>query len=264
MLGPSFAYDVSEMTAPPQQDDTKRVLSIVGQLVFVIGAAFVVYCFVAVTREGEARRVCTAPCLLRADYMAAERRAPAWTVKDEAGKDVSSKDYEGKVLVLNFWTKTCAPCMEEMPELAEMSAIVATTRPDVAVVAISTDENPQEALTALRGAVPRDFTKMGQALKGFSSDVPFRVLFDPDSKTVFGKFGTKLFPETWVIDKKGVIRARFDGPRPWTNSAFIEFLDQLRRGDYCPVDIKLEPTSEPEKRRKITGKEAALCQSIGG
>ena len=45
-------------------------------------------------------------------------RAKDFTVKD-SDKTVSLHDYKGKIIVLNFWTTWCAPCIEEMPSLAE-------------------------------------------------------------------------------------------------------------------------------------------------
>ena len=80
-------------------------------------------------------------------------------------------------------------------------------------------------------------------------DAPFPVLFDPDGeKVVMGKYGTHLFPETWLIDKRGVIRARFDGGRDWANAAVVELLDQLREGTYCPL--------QEDKARDKDGKDA--------
>ena len=55
-----------------------------------------------------------------------------------------------------------------------------------------------------------------------NGDPPFPVLFDPDSKVVLDQYGTKLFPETWIIDPKGVIRARLDGAKDWKSSLVME------------------------------------------
>ena len=37
------------------------------------------------------------------------------------GRKVHLSDYRGKTVVLNFWTTTCQPCLEEMPSLAELA-----------------------------------------------------------------------------------------------------------------------------------------------
>jgi hypothetical protein len=53
------------------------------------------------------------------------------------------------------------------------------------------------------------------------------ILFDPQRSVVTGKFGTRLFPETWIIDPEGVIRARFDRAIPWDNPVLVDYLQSL-------------------------------------
>jgi len=210
------------------------------QIAFVVIAALLVYSFVTVTKEGETRRMCSAPCLLRPDYMAAERRAPDFTLKDLHGKSVRLEELRGKVVVLNFWSKTCGPCLEEMPDLAELTKIV-RDRPDVAVVAVSIDDGPDDVRPTLRSIL--------------REDPPFAVLFDPDAKTVTGKYGTRLYPETWFIDKRGVIRARFDGAREWNSAIVVNYIDALREGDYCSVKID---------GQTLGGKAGKICEEMTG
>ncbi len=214
-----------------------------GQVAFVLAAAALVYGFVGVTREAELRRRCNAACLLHPNYMGADRKAPAFELRDLSGKTVTLKQYEGKVVVLNFWTKTCGPCLEEMPELAELAKVL-RDKPDVAVITISIDETAQEASGTLKSIL--------------KEDPPFITLMDPENKIVKGKFGTTLFPETWIIDKRGVIRARFDGAKEWGNPAVVEFVEQLRGGGYCPVDI-----APKGNRVEIFGPAAKLCEGPG-
>jgi peroxiredoxin len=208
----------SRHDSPPPQN----VWPVLAQVAFVVVAALFVYGFVAVTKEGETRRVCSAPCFLHPDYLAAERRAPAFALKDMQGQSVTLESLKGKVVVLNFWTKTCGPCLEEMPELAELTKILRDRR-DVVVLAVSTDEGPEDVKPTLQTVL--------------REPPPFAVLFDPDLRVVKEKYGTRLFPETWFIDKQGIIRARFDGAREWTNPLFVNFIDALRGGEYCPVKI---------------------------
>lgn len=236
------------MSNAPEQ---AKPLSIVAQLTFVVAAAVVVYSFVAVTREGEYRRRCGAACTLQPSYMGANRLAPKIALKDASGKEVTLDQYKGKVVVLNFWTQTCGPCMAEMPDLAELAKII-KGRTDVAILTVSIDENASEAIAKVKSEIRRNSEWI--SAKG-EDDLPFPVLFDPDNKVVAGKFGTKLFPETWIIDKNGVIRARFDGPKHWSGASVIELLDQISEGSYCPVDI-----GEKNGRIEISGAAAKLCQ----
>jgi peroxiredoxin len=219
-----------------------RSLAPAAQLAFVAGAAILVYSFVAVAREAETRRKCSALCILHPSYAGAERRMPDFTLKDMTGRDVSASSLLGKVVVLNFWTKTCGPCLQEMPEVAELAKIL---RPmaDVALVTISTDDGPADVADTLKSVL--------------KEPPPFPVLFDPDSKVVGAKFGTHLFPETWIIDKRGVVRARFDGARDWASSSVVEFVNDLRGGGYCAVDVR-------EGKVSSAGDSAKACQLISG
>lgn len=206
-----------------QDQDRLKAFAPLLHLAFVAAAAVGVYSFVSVAKESELRRRCAPTCLLRPSYAGYEKRAPAFTLKDTRGKDVTLASFAGKVVVLNFWTKTCGPCMEEMPEIADLARIVAPMK-DVEVVTISTDETAEDAHTTLK-----------TLLRG---EPPFPILIDPDVTVVKDKFGTSLYPETWIIDKQGVIRARFDGAREWSNATVVQLIDQIRAGGYCPVNVK--------------------------
>ena len=122
-----------------------------------------------------------------------------------------------------------------MPTLADLATVL-KPNPNIAVVAVSTDEGPDAVRDSLR-AILKD-------------DPPFTVLFDPDGQVVEGNYGTKLYPETWIIDPRGVIRARFDGAREWNNPLFVEWLEQLLDGDYCPLEIG---------PRRMMGEGASVC-----
>jgi peroxiredoxin len=212
----------------------------VAHVLFVIAAAIGVYSFVSVSKEGELRRRCSPTCLLHPNYAGYEKTAPDFTLTDTKGHAVSLSQYRGKVVVLNFWTKTCGPCMEEMPEIADLARILRPMN-DVAVLTVSTDETAKDAVDTLKSVL--------------REEPPFAVLMDPDLKVVREKFGTSLYPETWIIDKDGVIRARFDGAREWSNAAVVQLVEQIRGGGYCPVSAK---------DGKFSGEAARLCDVISG
>src|SRR5208337_1594592 len=106
---------------PAEPQPPPKVGAILAQVTFVVVAALFVYGFVSVSKEGEARRVCSAPCYLHPDYLAADRLAPGFSLKDLHGSTVTLESLKDKVVVLNFWSKTCGPCLEEMPDLADLT-----------------------------------------------------------------------------------------------------------------------------------------------
>jgi peroxiredoxin len=192
------------------------------QLGFIAVAASAVYGFVHAAQKDQRRATCTSLCALSPAYAARDRLAPDFELSDLSGKPVRLSSFRGKTVVLNFWTKTCRPCLEEMPALAEL-ARVAETEKDLVVLTISTDETAQDASDTLRVVL--------------GGPAPFQVLMDPDAKVVAEKFGTRLYPETWVIDPTGVIRARFDGVRDWSSPVTLDFLRMVQRPSGCPVEF---------------------------
>jgi peroxiredoxin len=134
--------------------------------------------------------------------------APDFVLKDKDGKPWRLRDQRGKVVVMNFWSITCQPCVEEMPSLLELAEL-ARRRKDIEVIAISTDKSWSEVAAI------------------FPPNARLKVLFDPDRKIVKDKFGTKLYPETWVIDAGGVVRMRVDGPRDWSSALSLEAIERF-------------------------------------
>lgn len=180
----------------------------VAQLLFAVGASALIYLFATAAVEGQRREGTGALEGLRPAYQGDDRRAPDFSLTDRHGKKVKLSSFRGKVVVLNFWTITCGPCVEEMPSLEELTRMTADD-PDIAVLTVSVDEN----WDAVRRIFPR------------GTRLP--VLFDPERKIVTDKYGTSLFPETWVIDGRGIIRARFDGARDWSRSVALSYLRSL-------------------------------------
>lgn len=192
------------------------------QLLFIAAAAYAVYGFVRAAQSDQRRTNCTALCALRPAYAGRNRLAPDFELPDMNGRPVKLSSFRGKTVFLNFWTKTCQPCLEEMPALAEL-ARVARGHKDFVVVTVSTDEGPDAVRDTLKVAI--------------GGEPPFPVLFDPESSVVLDRYGTRLFPETWIIDPDGVIRARFDGARDWSDALAVDIGEMIARPGGCPVEF---------------------------
>jgi peroxiredoxin len=191
------------------------------ELVVIGCAALGVYGFVTAAKDGETRRSCTSLCALRPEYAARNRLAPDFELPSMTGGKVKLSSYRGKTVILNFWTKTCRPCLEEMPSIADLAKAL-KAHPGVALLTVTTDESAADARDTLRSVLG-------------GGDAPFEVLIDPEGAVVQDKYGTKLFPETWFIDRQGVIRARFDGGRSWASPLTIDLAESLNNPLECAV-----------------------------
>ncbi|AKZ61397.1 alkyl hydroperoxide reductase [Herbaspirillum hiltneri N3] len=63
----------------------------------------------------------------------------AQTMPDAAGKPQALSQWKGKPLIINFWATWCAPCVEEMPELAALQAEVAPVQ--IIGIGVDSQEN---------------------------------------------------------------------------------------------------------------------------
>lgn len=214
-------------------------LSQIAQGAVILLSAAGVWGFVMTARDGETRRACTALCGLNPNYAGRNRTAPDFELPALDGKKVRVSSYRGKTLILHFWTKTCKPCLEELPDIASLAKAIKPYS-NVALLTVTTDETAEDAKATLQSIIG-------------SSDA-FVTLVDPGGDgVVLGKYGTKLFPETWFIDPEGVIRARFDGPRDWTGALTLD----LAQGLSSPI-----PCQVTYSAGRATGQFAELCDRV--
>ncbi len=141
-------------------------------------------------------------------YLGDELLAPDFTLRDREGREWRLRDHRGKVLVINFWSITCPPCVEEMPTLETLAHIVEGWD-GVEVVAISGDDDWEAAGTIL------------------PAQSRMTHLLDPGRRVITGRFGSQLFPETWIVDRRGVIRFRYDGALDWSNPVMLDVIRQF-------------------------------------
>jgi cytochrome c biogenesis protein CcmG, thiol:disulfide interchange protein DsbE len=132
--------------------------------------------------------------------------APDFTVRD-SDRTVTLSQLKGQVVVLNFWATWCPPCIEEMPSLVQMQQRMKAKGVTVLAVSVDVDENSY-----------RRFLK--------DHNVNLLSVRDPDQKSN-GLYGTFKFPETYVIDRNGIMRRKFIGAVDWTEPDIIEYLGKL-------------------------------------
>ena len=123
--------------------------------------------------------------------------APAFSLRDIDGKQVSLSDYLGKVVLINFWATWCGPCKLEMPHLDQMDKEFEAQ--GFEVLSISTDD--------VRGA-----SKVKPLIK--RGGYGFTVLLDKET-TVVGQYNpAKTLPYNVLIDREGRISKVYQGYNP--------------------------------------------------
>jgi cytochrome c biogenesis protein CcmG, thiol:disulfide interchange protein DsbE len=132
--------------------------------------------------------------------------APDFTVQDLDHK-VTLSQLRGQVVVLNFWATWCAPCVEEIPSLIQMQQGLKAK--GVTVLAVSVDADD--------GAYHK-FLK--------DHEVALLTVRDAEQKAN-NLYGTFKFPETYIIDRNGVVRRKFIGPVNWHEPEILDFLTKL-------------------------------------
>lgn len=134
-------------------------------------------------------------------------RAPAFEVVTDNGKRITTRDFGGKVLVLNFWATWCPPCIDEMPSLQTMAQQLAPK--GVVVLGVSVDKNSANYQRFLQQA-----------------RIAFPTARDPEAN-VSAEFGTFKYPETYVIDSEGRVRQKHIGPRNWLEADLVKSIESL-------------------------------------
>jgi cytochrome c biogenesis protein CcmG/thiol:disulfide interchange protein DsbE len=132
--------------------------------------------------------------------------APDFTVRD-SDRTVTLSQLKGQIVVLNFWATYCVPCVEEIPSLVRMQQRMKPKGVTVLAVSIDVDENSYHRFLRDHG-------------------VNLLSVRDPDQKSN-SLYGTVKIPETYIIDRNGVMRRKFIGAVDWTEPEVIDFLSRL-------------------------------------
>lgn len=132
--------------------------------------------------------------------------AKEFTVQDSDRKVVLDQ-FRGQVVVLNFWATWCSPCVAELPSLMNMQERMRSRGVVVLGVSIDVDANAYHRFLKQR-------------------NVTFLTVRDPEQK-VAAMYGTSGWPETYIIDRRGVMRRKFIGPVDWNSPEVTQLLSGL-------------------------------------
>ena len=134
-------------------------------------------------------------------------QAPALAVPLLSAGTVSLRDEHHKVLVVNLWATWCPPCVMETPSLEKFAERVKPL--GVRVVGISVDQN-RDALTRFVA----------------SYHITYPVARDPN-QFLSARFGTSVFPETYIFDRNGCLAEKVIGPINWDDPRMVQFVRAL-------------------------------------
>jgi len=137
--------------------------------------------------------------------------APDFILPDLAGRPTRLADLRGKVVLVNFWATWCPPCREEVPSMAKLNQLMAGK--PFQMLAVSIDQGGKEAVEAF--------------FKQAETTLP--VLLDANGATS-KLYGITGVPETFVLDKKGVIMKKVIGAMDWSAPEVVKFLDEAMKG----------------------------------
>jgi thiol-disulfide isomerase/thioredoxin len=131
-------------------------------------------------------------------------KAPDFTVSDGT-TSIHLANYRGKVVLVNFWASWCEPCVEELPSLLELHH----DQPDLVILAVSIDDSEDDYKRFL-----------------VRRHVDLLTVRDP-SQSAAKLFHTEMWPETYIIDRQGVIRRKIVGAQDWSSPEMRAFIQSL-------------------------------------
>lgn len=137
--------------------------------------------------------------------------APAFALEPAAGgAPIELAKLRGKVVLLNFWATWCEPCEAEMPAMQRLYRELRVE--GFELLAISVDDTVEPVVAFQR--------RLG---------LDFPILHDP-GKQVAEAYQTFRYPESLLVDRRGVIVERYIGGKEWDGRAYVERIRRLLRG----------------------------------
>ncbi|MCF7927579.1 MAG: TlpA family protein disulfide reductase [Spirochaetales bacterium] len=138
-----------------------------------------------------------------------EVEAPAFTVSNLDGGQISLSSFRGKVLFLNFWATWCPPCRKEMPSMERLYQTLKGE--EFEILAVDLREKPED-------------------VKSFVSDGGYTYPIGIDSKgSVGGMYGVRSIPTSYLIGPNGYVIAGTVGGREWDSKEIVKIIRSLSR-----------------------------------
>ncbi len=134
--------------------------------------------------------------------------APELTVSDFSGKNYSLSDFKGSVVFVNFWATWCQPCREEIASIQALYNRLKEGTGFRMVTILYRDDYPH-AMEYMR-----------------QNSYEFPVFLDNSGKTA-KSYGVTGVPETYIVDKRGVLKEKIIGPLDWASPEAVSRIAEL-------------------------------------
>ncbi len=132
--------------------------------------------------------------------------APSEAFHDLSGNPVRLADFEGRVVLLNFWATWCAPCIREMPSLDQLQAGLG--RKGLTVVAVSIDGAGAKVIVPFAERLGLEHIGLYHDFRG----------------ALFKAFAVDGIPTTFLIDARGRIVGGYPGPAEWNSPEAVALI----------------------------------------
>jgi thiol-disulfide isomerase/thioredoxin len=194
-----------------------------GAIAVLLGASgLIVALFIWMVPSAAAREVQAAcngmhPQWSNSAFRRLPTKAPDFALQDTDGKTVKLSDYQGKVVLVNFWASWCGVCKAEKKSLARITNDLAGN--DFVVLSLSSDTEKAAVDESLRIALGGRNQPSKQPLGG----APFKVLLDPpaNENESIGQtaraWGVEKVPDSFLVDRDGAIRMYLVNKRDWSS-----------------------------------------------
>jgi peroxiredoxin len=134
--------------------------------------------------------------------------APDFTFPALDGQMVSLSDHRGKVVLVNIWATWCPPCRQEMPSMQKLYEKFRSDKFEI--LAVSIDSAGREAVVPFMREM----------------NLTFPALLDPN-ENIKRLYGITGIPESFIIDKKGIVVEKIVGPIDWATSEVFSFFQDM-------------------------------------
>jgi peroxiredoxin len=134
--------------------------------------------------------------------------APNFEFPGLDGKMVSLSDHRGKVVFINIWATWCPPCIREMPSIEKLYNELKGE--DFEILAVSVDAKGIKAVAPF--------------MKAYK--LTFPALIDREG-TIQNLYRTTGIPESFIIDKEGILIKKIIGPLDWASPEVFRYFRKL-------------------------------------